>query len=138
MPHKHTKFQVESNQGAGLASKRNTNRENPREKTHGKIAEIIAKNQGKLRKNRENRLSVYLSHHRRDIAQTFMADSPNDALQTYKVSGRKSPRGRVGGQKKYKSRKKHGKKNAKQKHEKLRKQSRKESRKIEKNCEKNS
>ena len=28
-----------------------------------------------------------------------MVDSPNDALQTYKVSGRNSPRGSVGGQK---------------------------------------
>ena len=28
-----------------------------------------------------------------------MVDSPNDALQTHKVSGRNSPRGRVGGQK---------------------------------------
>ena len=35
-----------------------------------------------------------------------MVDSPNDALQTYKVSGRKSPRGRVGEQKKYKIAKK--------------------------------
>ena len=81
------------------------------------IAEGITKNLGKSRKktrencgkkreksrkiagNRENRLSVYLSHHRRDIAQTFMADRPNDALQTHKVSGQKWPRGRVGGQK---------------------------------------
>ena len=34
-----------------------------------------------------------------------MADSPNDALQTYKVSGRKSPMGRVGEQKEKKSQK---------------------------------
>ena len=34
-----------------------------------------------------------------------MADRPNDALQTYKVSDQKSPRGRVGEQKKYKSQK---------------------------------
>ena len=40
-------------------------------------------------------LSAYLRHHRRDIAQTFMVHSPNDALQTHKVSGRNSPRGRV-------------------------------------------
>ena len=88
MPYKHTKFQVESRQGAGLVSKRNTNRE---------------KNREKIRKNRENRLSAYLSHHRRDIAQTFMVNSPNDALQSHKVSGQNSPRGRVGGQKSLKN-----------------------------------
>ena len=40
--------------------------------------------------------STYLLQH---ITQTFMVDSPNDALQTHKVSGRKSPRGRLGEQK---------------------------------------
>ena len=65
-----------------------------------KLAKNAEKLREKSRKIKENRLSVYLSHHRRDIAQTFMADSPNDALQTYKVSGRKSPRGKVGEQKK--------------------------------------
>ena len=44
-------------------------------------------------------LSAYLRQHRRDIAQTFMVYSPNDALQAHKVSGQNSPRGRVGGQK---------------------------------------
>ena len=48
-------------------------------------------------------LSAYLCQHRRDIAQTFMVDSPNDALQTHKVSGQNSPRGRVGGQKSLKN-----------------------------------
>ena len=44
-------------------------------------------------------MSTYLRQHRRDIAQTFMADSPSNDIQTHKVSGRNSPRGRVGGQK---------------------------------------
>ena len=50
-------------------------------------------------------MSTYLRHHRRDIAQTFMVDIPNDALQSHKVSGQNSPRGRVGGQKVVKIRK---------------------------------
>ena len=51
MPYKDTKFQVESRQGAGLVSKRNTNREKIAEiaekiteKIAGKIAGKIAKN----------------------------------------------------------------------------------------------
>ena len=44
-------------------------------------------------------MPTYLRQHRLDIAQTFMADSPSDDVQTHKVSGRNSPRGRVGGQK---------------------------------------
>ena len=44
-------------------------------------------------------MSTYHRQHRRAIAQTFMADSPSDDIQTHKVSGRKSPRGRVAGQK---------------------------------------
>ena len=44
-------------------------------------------------------MSTYLRQHRRDIAQTFMVDSPSDSLQTHKVSGQNSIRGRVGGQK---------------------------------------
>ena len=48
-------------------------------------------------------LSAYLCHHRQAIAQTFMVDSPNDALQTYRVSGRNSPRGRDSGQKSLKN-----------------------------------
>ena len=48
-------------------------------------------------------LSAYLRQHRRDIAQTFMVDSPNDALQADKVWGQNSPRGRVGGQKSLKN-----------------------------------
>ena len=43
--------------------------------------------------------SAYLHRHRRDIAQTFMVDSPSDNIQTHKVLGPNSPRGRVGGQK---------------------------------------
>ena len=43
MPYKHTKFQVKSRQGAGLVSKRNTNREKNRKKNR-------KKSQGKLRK----------------------------------------------------------------------------------------
>ena len=43
--------------------------------------------------------SAYLHQHRRDITQTFMADSPSDNIQTHKVLGRNSPRDRVGGQK---------------------------------------
>ena len=35
--------------------------------------------------------------------QTFIIDSPNDALQSHKVSGQNSPRGRVGGQKSLKN-----------------------------------
>ena len=41
--------------------------------------------------------AAYLRHHRRDIAQTFMVDSPSDNLQTHIVSGRKSSRAGVGG-----------------------------------------
>ena len=44
-------------------------------------------------------MSTYLRQDRRDIAQTFMVDSPSDDIQTHKVSGRNSPRGRAGGQK---------------------------------------
>ena len=44
-------------------------------------------------------MSTYLRQHRRDIAQTFMVDSPSESLQTHKVSGQNSMRGRVGGQK---------------------------------------
>ena len=44
-------------------------------------------------------MSTYRRQHRRDIAQTFMVDTPNNALQSHKVSGQNSPRGRVGGQK---------------------------------------
>ena len=43
--------------------------------------------------------SAYLHQHRRDITQTFMADSPGDNIQTHKVSVQNSPRDRVGGQK---------------------------------------
>ena len=42
-------------------------------------------------------ISTYLCQHRRDITQTFMVDSPSDYLQTHKVSGRNSSRGRVSG-----------------------------------------
>jgi hypothetical protein len=48
-------------------------------------------------------MSTYLRHHRRDIAQIFMVDSPSESLQTHKVSGRNSPRGRVSGQKSLKN-----------------------------------
>ena len=40
-------------------------------------------------------ISTCLRQHRRDIAQTFMVDSPGESLQTHKVSGQNSPRGRV-------------------------------------------
>ena len=59
VPYKHTKFQVESRQGAGLVSKRNTKREkiaDKREKTrknakkHEKIAMNRRKNRKELRK----------------------------------------------------------------------------------------
>ena len=43
--------------------------------------------------------SAYLCQHRRDITQTFMVDRPSDNIQTHKVLGPNSPRGRVGGQK---------------------------------------
>ena len=42
-------------------------------------------------------ISTYLHQHRREITQTFMVDSPSDALQTHKVSGQNSSRGGVGG-----------------------------------------
>ena len=84
---------------AKIAENRGKNRKESQE-NHEKIAERTAKNQGKSRKNRP---SVYLRHHRRDIDQTFMVHSPNDALQTHKVSGQNSPRGRVGGQKSLKN-----------------------------------
>ena len=48
-------------------------------------------------------LNAYLCQHRRDIAQTFMADSPSETLQTHKFLGRNSPRGRIGGQKSLKN-----------------------------------
>ena len=44
-------------------------------------------------------MSTYLHQHRRGITQTFMVDSPGDNIQTHKVSGPNSQRGRVGGQK---------------------------------------
>ena len=43
--------------------------------------------------------SAYLHQHRRDITQTFMADSPSDNIQTHKALGQNSPSDRVGGQK---------------------------------------
>ena len=43
--------------------------------------------------------STYLRQHIRDITQTFMVDSPSDALQTHKVWRPNSPRGRASGQK---------------------------------------
>ena len=43
--------------------------------------------------------SAYLHQHRRDITQTFMVDSPSDNIQTHKVLGPSSPRGKIGGQK---------------------------------------
>ena len=45
--------------------------------------------------------AAYLRHHRRDITQTFMVDSPSDALQTHEVLGQNSRGGRAGGQKAY-------------------------------------
>ena len=42
-------------------------------------------------------ISTYLHQHRRDITQTFMVDSPSDNLQTHKVFGQNSLRGRVSG-----------------------------------------
>ena len=50
--------------------------------------------------------SAYLHQHRRDIAQAFMVDSPGDNIQTHKVLGPNSPRGRVGGQKSLENREK--------------------------------
>ena len=44
MPYTHTKFQIESRQGAGLVSKRNTNRE----KKRGQIAKKKQKNKTKI------------------------------------------------------------------------------------------
>ena len=44
-------------------------------------------------------MSTYLCQHRRDLTQISMTDSPSDDIQTHKVSGRNSPKGRVGGQK---------------------------------------
>ena len=43
--------------------------------------------------------STYLLQHGRDITQTFMVDSPSDALQTHQVSGSNSSKGRICGQK---------------------------------------
>ena len=43
--------------------------------------------------------STYLRQHRRGITQTFMVDSPSDALQTHQVSGSNSSKGRICGQK---------------------------------------
>ena len=40
--------------------------------------------------------SAYLRQHRRDITQTCMVDRPSDNIQTLKVLGPNSPRGRVG------------------------------------------
>ena len=48
-------------------------------------------------------LSAYLHQPRRDIAQTFLVDSPNNALESHKVSGQNSPRGGAGGQKSLKN-----------------------------------
>ena len=42
-------------------------------------------------------ISAYLCQHRQDVAETFMVDNPSDPIQTHKVSGEKSLRGRVGG-----------------------------------------
>ena len=40
-------------------------------------------------------MSTYPRQHRRDITQTFVVDSPSESLQTHKVLGRNSPRGRT-------------------------------------------
>ena len=94
MPYNHTKFQVKTHQGAGSVGQ--------------KVLKILKiwKSQAQAgggggywggRPLGDN--STYLLQHRWDITQTFMVDSPNDALQAHQVSGRNSPGGGVGGQK---------------------------------------
>ena len=69
MPYKHTKFQVESRQGAGLVNKRNTNREKiakiaksrENRENYGKsLKKKARKLRGKLREIAKNRISAYL------------------------------------------------------------------------------
>ena len=86
MLYRHTKFQVETHQRGGLVGNK---AQKSRKSGKGKPGQG-----GPLWDN-----SAYLCQHRRDIAQTFMVHSPTDALQSHKVSGQNSPRGRVGGQK---------------------------------------
>ena len=85
IPYNHTKFRVETHQGAGTVGKNLGNPGNLEKLSWG--GQPLGDN------------STYLLQHRRDITQAFIVDSPNDALQTHKVSGRNSPRGRIGGQK---------------------------------------
>ena len=98
MPYNHTKFQVKTHQGAGSVGKKSPkNPENPEKLSPGRGGWGYWGG----RPLWDN--SAYLHPHRRDIAQTFMVDSPNDAPQTRNVSGQDSQTGRVGGQKSLKN-----------------------------------
>ena len=93
MPYNHTKFRVKTHQGVGSVGKKSLkNPENPE-----KLSPARRGGYWGGRPLWDN--SAYLHQYRRDITQTFMVDSPNDALQTHEVSGWNSPRGRGSGQK---------------------------------------
>ena len=93
MPYNHTKFRVETHQGAGSVGEKGLkNPENPE-----KLSPARGRGYWGGRPLWDN--AAYLRHHRREIAQTFMVDSPSDALQTHQVSGPDSPKGSICGQK---------------------------------------
>ena len=92
MPYKHTKFRVKTHQGVGTIGKKSDNPENPEKLSPGRGGGHWGG-----RPLWDN--SAYLHQPRQDIMQTFMVDRPSDSIQTHKVLGPNSPKGRVGGQK---------------------------------------
>ena len=97
MPYNHTKFRVETHQGAGsVEQKILKNPENPEKLNPGRGGGGGALLGGRPLWD----ISAYLRQHRRDITQIFMLDRPSDNIQTHKVLGPKSPRGMGGEQKK--------------------------------------
>ena len=89
-----TKFQVKNHQRAGSVGKNSE-----KSQKSGKVQPGQGGGGGYWGGRPLLDNSTYLCQHRRDITQTFMVDSPNDALQTHKCSGPNSPKGRVSGQK---------------------------------------
>ena len=81
MPYNHTKFRVKTHQGAGSVGKKV-----PQYRKSGKVKP--GRGGGGYKSGRPlGDMSTYLRQHRRDIAQTFMADGPGDNVQTHQVSG---------------------------------------------------
>ena len=78
MPYKHTKFQVKSRQGAGLVSKRNTNREKSRE------------NSGTIAKNRKETVIARKSFPS-EATEAQGRKKPIKLLQNHKINNQLGP-----------------------------------------------